>query len=159
MNTPKQKKSIARIILMVAVFSTLLAAADPKLEGAGGYVLVVNSSNSYRGDSTSARNMIKQLYLKNRTSWPDKTESKPYARPANSAAQQALIRQVLGMSAAQVAGHWLQVKQMTGETKPRPIPSEDMVVRLVAKYPGAFAVVSRSKADSTRGVTVLFVLR
>ena len=154
---PKHNKSIVRLILMLAVCSTLLAGADPKISG--GYDLVINRSNPYRADSNTAKTVIRQLYLKERTRWPNRIDSKPFARPAGSSEQQALLQYVLRMGEGRLAEHWIEAKQRTGETAPRSVGSDRMLLRFVARYPGAFGVVPRGMADSEPGVVVLFTLR
>lgn len=160
MTTHKHRLIKVFSLLLVSGAMLILSGSSANLTAQSRqYVLVVNASNSYRADADTVRNVVRQLYLKQRNDWPNNIASKPFARPNGSAEQQAMLRQILGMSAAQLAGHWIELKQRSGETKPRAVGSDGMLLRFVAKYPGAFGVVSRQRAASASGVKVLFTLR
>lgn len=123
------------------------------------YAVVVNAANDF-ADAGSAKNVIKQLFLKDRGDWPNKAkdESKPFGRTAGTPETKAFLAQVLGMTEAELAKHWIALKQKTGQTPPREVETDDMLLRFVAKFPGGFGVV---KADAAKadGVKVLFTFK
>jgi len=132
----------------------LLGLAGPAQ--AAEYALVVNAANP-ASDDAETRQIIKRLYLKEASSWPDGAEAQPFAREAGTPEQTAFYTQVLGMDETAVDEHWLRVKQVKGETPPRSIGSSRIIYRLVGKYAGSFAVVSADEiADAPAEVKVLF---
>ncbi len=126
-------------------------------------VVVVNPANVLKGDDT-ARASVRQLYLKQRSEWPvrvggEPLDAKPFGRAAGSVEQRAFLSAVLGMSEVDLVKHWIDLKQRTGQTEPRSLASDRMVLKMVAKYPGGFGVVDRASADEqSDSVRVLFAL-
>lgn len=120
------------------------------------YALVVNEKNKCSETGDAAKATVKKLFLKDLTQWPDGTEAKPYAREGTSAEQGAFLKNVLGMTDAELARHWLKVKNMNGTTPPKDVDSDRMVLKYVAKAEGAFGVVKAEAAKGAEGVKVLF---
>jgi hypothetical protein len=100
---------------------------------ADSYAVIVNAENNYSGDKVAAINVVKRLYLKQQNSWPNGGKAKSLARKNGSPIQKAFIKSVLGMSEAELAGHWISLKQKTGETPPRSVRSEKIIIKLVEK--------------------------
>jgi len=119
------------------------------------YALVVNDKNpaSTKGDTT--KGLVKDLFLKNLGQWPGGLEAKPYAREATSAEMTAFGKQVLGMSEAEIARHWLRLKNSNGNTPPRAVDSDRLMLKFVARHEGAFGVL-RADAAKAEGIKVLF---
>lgn len=120
------------------------------------YALVVNEKNKCTETGDTAKATVKKLFLKDLTQWPDGTEAKPYSRESTSAEQAAFLKGVLGMTDAELARHWLKVKNMNGTTPPKDVDSDRMVLKYVAKAEGAFGVVKVDAAKGAEGVKVLF---
>lgn len=120
------------------------------------YALVVNEKNKCSDTGDAAKATVKKLFLKDMTQWPDGTEAKPYAREGTSTEQAAFLKNVLGMTDAELARHWLKVKNMNGTTPPKDVDSDRMVLKYVAKSDGAFGVVKADAAKGAEGVKVLF---
>jgi len=139
--------------IITAVFVTLMCASSPGF--AAEYAIVVHSANNYSASDGEARQLVKRLYLKEITDWPSSGEAVRFYTPGSSdPAMSAFVDKVLGMTEASVASHWLNVKQQTGETPPREVPSARMLQKLVERYEGALGVVP---ADAVSGdVRVLF---
>ncbi len=123
------------------------------------YAVIVNASNSF-ADEASASNVVKQLFLKDREDWPNKNkdQAKPFGRAAGSPETKAFLAKVLGMTDAELAKHWIALKQKTGKTPPREVASDKMLARFVAKFPGGFGVVKADAAQAD-GVKVLFTFK
>lgn len=149
------------LCIAAALFTMLSPAAVWGEDGAGPveYAVVVNAANDF-SDAGSAKNVIKQLFLKDRGEWPNKAkdESKPFARAAGGPETKAFLAEVLGMTEAELAKHWIALKQKTGQTPPREVETDDMLLRFVAKFPGGFGVVKADAAQAD-GVKVLFTFK
>lgn len=120
------------------------------------WALVVNTANKSTETGDAAKATVRKLFLKELTQWPGGLEAKPYAREAASAEQIAFLKLVLGMSEAEIARHWLKMKNLNGTTPPKDVDSERMLLKYVAKTPGAFGVVRIEAAKGVEGVRVLF---
>lgn len=124
---------------------------------ADSYLVIVNANNSFSADEKETKNTIKRMYLKEMSSWPGGGKTKAVARGEDSKEHQAFMKNILGMSNANIAGHWMSLKQKTGETPPRAIKSTKSVVKLVSKKTGAFSYISEADSNSLSAkVKVLF---
>lgn len=145
------------LALLGAVQDPAPAPAKPKPElPKVTYVLVVNASNTAAEAGEAARSVVKRLFLKDLTQWPDGTEAKPYRRPDGTDAQRAFLAAVLAMSDAELARHWLRIKNQDGSTPPKEVDSDRMALKYVARYAGAFCVVPKEAVKDAEGVRVLF---
>lgn len=123
--------------------------------GRSSYAVIVNEKNGYGESGEAAKTLIKQLFLKELKNWPDGEKAKPFDQKGGSDASQAFQKGVLGMSKAQVARHWLNMKNRQGTTPPKSVSSDRKVVKYVAKYKGALGFV-KAAAAKKKGVKVLF---
>lgn len=126
--------------------SLALAAGMPALAQAADFAVIVNAENPFSADEAGAKAQVARLFLKQQTQWPGGTEAVPFARDAGSPEQSAFEASILGMSAAEQDDHWKRLKQTTGEAAPRGVGSTSILVRQVAKNPGAFGVISLQDA-------------
>lgn len=141
----------------LAFFSSLLlliaAPAEPQNQ-TGTYAVIVNSKNKCTQTGNAAKSTVKKLFLKQLSKWPDGTAAKPYGR--KGAEQGAFVKNVLGMGDAELARHWLKMKNMNGTTPPKGVSSDRMVLKYVAKHAGAFGIVKMSAAKGAKDVKVLY---
>ncbi len=128
---------------------------EPAQEPSRKFAVIVNASNKFQAKGGTARSMVKTLFLKNLSRWPDGTRARPYGRKDASSEQDALMNGVLGMSDAELARHWLRGRNMNGTTPPMQIGSVRMVLKHVARHAGGLAVVEVDVARRTKGVRVL----
>jgi ABC-type phosphate transport system substrate-binding protein len=119
------------------------------------HAVVVHVDNKTTAVGDAARTIVKKLFLKDLSEWPDGTEAKAYGRESKSEAQVAFRQEVLGMTEAELTRHWLKLKSMNGATPPKEVDSDRMVLKYVAKNPNAFGVVSLDAAKAAAGVKVL----
>ena len=147
---------ITTTCISLSLALAVLATAQDEAKKTAQYALVVNSANKCTETGEAAKAIIKKLFLKELTQWPDGLEAKPYAREGAAAEQVAFLKLVLGMSEAEVARHWLKMKNMNGTTPPKDVDSERMLLKHVAKTPGAFGIVKLDAAKGAEGVRVLF---
>ena len=139
------------------LFAWLACAAGPLPEAPTqrNFAVIVNTSNAF-ADTNTAKATVKKLFLKDLTQWRDGTEARPYARQASTAEHTAFLKGVLNMSEAELARHWLKVKNMNGTTPPKEVDSDRMLIKHVAKHQGALGVVSIQAAKEATGIKVLF---
>ncbi len=155
-HTSTRRTFLAQALLVVA--ACLAPAAIASTAAAEGpYAVIVNKANATKDDEAALKQLVKQLFLKQRTAWPSGAEAKPFARKAGSAEQNAFLKSVLQMTEADLAQHWVSQKQKTGATPPREVSSANMILKLVQKYEGAFGVVKTEEAKAAGdSVRILF---
>lgn len=120
---------------------------------AGEYSVIVNAGNN----SNASKQDIKMFFLKEKLNWSNGNKVKPYGRSASSKEHKYFLKNILQMTEAQLAQHWLAKKQKTGDTPPRSVGSMKSIIRMVSKYPEAFGVISSSAAkEHADQVKVLF---
>lgn len=130
------KKFIWLLITGVMVCMNLVVTAQ-----AEEFAIVINAKNSIPSGEQALKE-IRLLYLKNKRRWENGDRATPYGLLATNEGQKTFIRKVLKMSGAELTHHWLNKKQTTGETPPKALKSERIILRLVAKKSGAFGIVS-----------------
>ena len=118
------------------------------------FAVVVAAANSWQGDEKQARALVKRLFLKQQLDWPSGKAARVYARPADSPEMQAFVKRVLDMSPAELARHWLQMKNREGATPPREVASVRMLVKHFDKQPDAIAIMTVAEAKAA-GLRVL----
>lgn len=120
------------------------------------YAVVAHADNPCKHEGDKAKATVKKLFLKQLSQWPDGTPAKPYGRTVGSDEHKAFADAVLEMGAAELARHWLKLKNMNGTTPPKEVRSERMLLKYVAKTKGAFGIVAIDAAKGAEGVRVLF---
>jgi ABC-type phosphate transport system substrate-binding protein len=145
--------SIASLLWLVA--GAAPSHQEPTLKPAR-YAVIVHVDNKLTESGDAARAVVKKLFLKDLSQWPDGAEAKAYAREAKSEAQSAFRQQVLDMSEAELARHWLKLKSMNGTTPPKEVDSDRLVLKYVSKNQSAFGIVDIATAKGAEGVRTLF---
>ena len=135
----------ARLDAARAAYAALTGSDQAILEGAAIYLVLVNASNRYFADETELKAQIKALYLKKSPYWPDGELSTPIGRPLESPAQQAFLKEVLGMSATELDEYWRRLEASQGVLPPPEVLSARGLLQRVARNKGAFAVVGERR--------------
>jgi len=141
------------LLLAPAPERSPMAAQDGKTTR---FAVVAHQDNAGFESVADAKATVKKLYLKELTQWPGGVEARPYARERQSQEQAAFVKDVLGMTDAELARHWLRLKNASGTTPPKDVDSERLLLKFVARNQGAFGVVALDAARSAEGVKVLF---
>lgn len=148
-----------RVLSALVALVTVLGALAMRSAGANtadDFAVVVNSGNSIEFDSIdAARNEVKRLYLKQASAWSNRVDAAPYGRADDTPEQAAFLEQVLGMSTAELARHWISEKNRNGTVPPKDVTSDRMLAKFIEKYDGAFGVVTPAEAEE-HGLRVLF---
>jgi len=147
-----------KIHLMVLVFVSGLLGNLAGIAFAGaGMAVIVNKNNSYSASPKEAKTVVARLFLKKQSEWPDGEASRPFDRKGDSKEHTSFLKEVLGMNEAKLTQHWIKLKQLSGETPPRVIKPNQMIIKMVGRNKGGLAVVSASTAKKLPGnVKVLF---
>ncbi len=149
------KNSPYKVLSVVCFLFVLSFYVSPAFSES--YAVVVNASNNYSADASVMKNQVKQLFLKQTSSWPNGKKVNAFDRGKGSTETSAFNKNILKMDSAAVARHWLGLKQKTGETPPRNVKSTNMLLKLIAKYEGGLGIVDSETAKKLpEGVKVLF---
>lgn len=119
------------------------------------YAVVVNANNATKETGDTAKKTVKALFLKDLSRWADGSEAKPYGRDPKAPEHLAFLKEILGMSPAELARHWLKLKNMNGSTPPKEVDNDRLLLKHIARHDGAFGVVKAANAAAP-GVRVLF---
>lgn len=137
-----------KLVDLSALLWMMSAAALPGQDEAGPvYAVIVNSKNTCTQTGDTVKATIKHLFLKQLSKWPDGTAARPYGRGDGDPEQIAFVSSVLDMGDAELARHWLRMKNSSGTTPPRSVSSERMTIKYVAKYEGALGIVRIDAVD------------
>lgn len=151
-------KALSKKLAKLLAVGVLVAGATVGISAqaqAADYAVVVNAANAYSADEADMKNVVKRIYLKQQTNWPNGTEGEPFAREDSSAEQTAFNAAVLGMDAAAHSDYWIKLKQTEGSVAPRSVGASSILMRQIARKPGGFGVVAASE-PLVDGVKVLF---
>lgn len=152
----KKRSFIAFVLAPCFVIASLLMAAASWAES---YALLVNADNKYAAPVGEAKQEIKLLFLKQKTSWSDGMQAKPLARPQDSEENQIFLTHVLQMSPSEIAQYWLSMKQKTGQTPPREMDSPRILLKMISASREAFSLFKLSEVTPVPpGTRVLFVI-
>lgn len=101
---------------------------------------------------------IRRIYLEDRT-WSDGTEAKPVGRYQAPALRRAFMRHVLQTTHEELRQYW-EAKRSEGLDRVRRLPTDEAVVRYVARRPGALGYVdwARLSPELRRLVKPVFEL-
>ncbi len=141
------------MLLLVAISAFWLTVVAPVQAAAETFLVVINASNRISGSDAELREVVRQLYLKEESRWPDDLPSLPIARPAKNPATSAFTEAVLGVSPEDLETHWAEA----GAKPPGAIGPVRDLLRQISRNKGAFSVVASAEAEKLPAkVRVLF---
>jgi len=143
-------------LAILGVIALLAASPIDQAKKKDAYAVIINASNPCKDTSTAAKATIKKLFLKHLTQWSDGTAAKPYGRKHGSAAESEFLKAVLNMGDAEVARHWLKMKNLDGTTPPKGVSSDRMLLKYVQKHKGGFGVIDLNSAKTANGIKILY---
>lgn len=143
-------KYLILIIMGLSFFNTTALAQR--------YSVIVNAENAISGSEDYLRAQVRLLFLKQKTEWPDGKIAIPSALPVDNEGLDHFRKDVLNMSRDDLERHWLRLRQLSGEVPPREFRSNRMVIRHVARSPGAMGIAESLFVKSNPDVRVLFEL-
>lgn len=122
------------------------------------YSVIVNAENAISGSEDYLKAQVRLLFLKQKTEWPDGEIAKPSTLPEDNDGLDYFRKSVLNMSEGELEHHWLRLRQLSGTMPPREFRSNRMVIRHVARSPGAMGIAESLFVKSNPKVRVLFEL-
>ena len=143
---------VALILVTGLVLSTVSLAADESE-----YAVVASAELAGSSEEADAT-LIRLLYLKELSDWPDGRVARPIGRPADSEAHQRFLEAILDMDSRRLEAHWASLKQRTGQGAVRAISSDAHTVVLLKRFEGAFAVLPTGIAEADPELIVLLEL-
>ncbi|GJL67127.1 MAG: hypothetical protein NPIRA05_20980 [Nitrospirales bacterium] len=150
-------KSLKIHVVSLVLISGMLGTMVDVSFASAGMAVIVNKDNSYSASPEEAKTIVARLFLKNQSEWPGGIPGKPYDRKGISKEHASFVKEVLGMDEAKLTQHWIKSKQLSGETPPRVIKPNKILIKMVGKNKGAIGVISESEAAKLPGnVKVLF---
>ena len=148
--------------MKLAILSSIILLVQPPLsqerkqgEDQDVYAVIVNEKNTCTQTGNTAKATIKKLFLKQTTKWSDGTDAKPYGRKHGDVEEAAFLKEILSMGDAELARHWLRMKNLEGTTPPKGVSSDRMLLKYVQKYEGAFGVIKISETTGVKGIKIL----
>ena len=124
-----------------AFFADVLAKVEPA-DFVGTYLVLVNANNRYNAVDADMVAMVRRLYLRDETAWPDSFNIDPFGRLGGSDAQRAFRALVLGMTHDEEGAHWRRLNAASGEAPPKVFFQPRDLVRAIAKHKGGLGVVA-----------------
>lgn len=139
---------LGRIPIALALVLALAAGASRAAAQSVSYRVIVNASNPI---AQISREELSRIFLRKVLSWKGGGAAEPVDQSPDSPVRASFSKAVLHKDVEQVKGYWQQIL-FTGQGAP-PIEkaSDDDVVALVGKLPGAVGYVS---ATATLGSSV-----
>ncbi len=124
----------------------------PEVSAAESFAVVASAENPARSIDAAT---LRRLYLKEQSEWPDGTTGKPIARPAGSRAHELFLEHVLRMDQSRLTRHWISLKQRTGQRRALQVDSDEKLILLLRRFPGAFGVLPTSAVEDDPSLTIL----
>lgn len=120
----------------------------PSLAGGTSDVIVVIANKGVSVKSIT-RDDLRPIFQTKKDTWPDGTPAKPFNLPDSNAVRQGFDAAVLGLDPDRVARYWIDRKIRGGERPPQTAPSSGVLVKVIAKTPGAVGYVEVSAVDAS----------
>ncbi len=146
---------IRPILFLVALVAVVALGAPPAAAQQGGYVVIVNESNSILALTTQE---LSKIFFKKAQRWPDGNDVVPVDLPEGAAVREAFSAAVHGKSVNAVRAYWQQQIFSGRAVPPTEKASDEQVVAFVRTTPGAIGYVSGG-ATIPPGVRRLQVVR
>ena len=147
--------TVVKNTILTSALAFIVMSAINLPASAAKFALIVNANTKYDGAPEKAKEQVRRLFLKQHADWPGGTVAIALARSPNSPAENAFSKDILGMSETELNEHWLKLKQTRGETPPRAVASDRILLRLIGKKPGAFSYIALDDFVETEGVEIL----
>lgn len=135
------RRAILGAFVLVALSFSLLDGA----EAGDPLVVIVNKSN--RDDPT--RVDLAAVFTTRKQTWSNGERTVPFNFPAKHPVRVRFDELALNMSADEVASYWIDRKIRGGNPPPKQVSNGRLIVRVVAKLPGAVGYVPRSLVDDS----------
>lgn len=127
----------ALAVVMVAGAGDGVAGGDDDVE----LVVIVASANTQAVSPSE----LEAWFLRKERRWPNGDVLVPINAPPDTPPRRVFDRAALKMSPEESARYWLDQRIRSGDSAPREVGDAALVVKLVAKLPGAIAYVAATQ--------------
>lgn len=140
------------IALVMAAIACVLVGlpTSVRADDATKICIIVHKDNK----ETPALADIKDIFLKKKTTWADKTEIQPCQQSSDSAEAKAMRENVLGLDEKDLAKHWADMRQNKGIEEPITKNKDKLVYKFVKETKAAIGYVSKKYLDDDVGKDV-----
>lgn len=132
--------SAVRLGLLVVSLFTLAQAPAAVISAVPEFRVVVNAANPLQ---SVQRTLLRDLFLKRETRWPDGAAALPVDLIPRARARRSFDEQILGRSVAAVRNAWEQSIFSGRDVPPPELATDAEVLRYVASHRGAVGYVAR----------------
>lgn len=139
------KTTILTTVLLVLIYSNQ-SFAQQKI------TFIVNAASPI---DRLNKTQVQELFLKTVREWKDGTPVRFFDR-VDGEERNFFLRNYLRKSQRQIDQYWIGQKLYSGDSAPTQLPSDKMVVSMVARFPGGIGYVS-GKFSGAPGVRVIEV--
>ena len=149
-------KSIKTINLFATIL--LIAFVNASIVSAQPVVVIVNKVNSV---NSLSKQEVQRFFLTKSKSWPAGKKVNPLHQIDGSAAKKGFLTSVLNMNRLDYQKYWLEKKQRSGESEPRAVKSERLMLLFVGAGAESVGYLSKEfyanlKRDDLKKVKVVF---
>ena len=132
-----------RLRFWIIAVPLLLAGMVASLEARAAddaYVVVVHPDVIVK---TLSVRELGRIYKKVVTEWPDRSRISPVELGGTSPVRKQFYQDTMNIMVGDVATYWINQAMTTGIKPPRVFPSNELVLKYVARTPGAIGFVTR----------------
>lgn len=101
----------------------------------------------------------RSMFLKTTQHWPNGVRVRPVDVAGESPVRASFLKLVLAMSDEELQRHWVGLRYRDGTPPPPRLTGNDDVLRYVAAYPGALALVDARAIPAGARLKVLAIVR
>ena len=142
----KQKKIFFNFFLLIHIFSfgSLTFSQDNYKEI--GFLIIVNSENSYKNEIDKGLRKIELIYRGNSKEWPGNLKATFFSRGEDNPVQLEFYRKILNMNAKEINTFW-EAKASRGVYKPNSIENIRNLINEISRNKGAVSIISKSEIE------------
>lgn len=141
---------VARALALVGAASLLAAAtsaAPPRAQGQDPRIAVIVHPDNPMTDLSGAE--VVSLFTAHRRHWPNRQRVVAFNLPAGSPVRTSFDHEVLGFDEGGAARYWIDRRVRGGDRPPRTLSSPRLMLRVVARLPGAVGYVPAETVDES----------
>lgn len=151
----------AALLSVLLLLGALLPAGQARTDEPQRYAVIVHPSNKAKfAKDEEARQVVRKLFLRTSANWTRDLEAKPYYPGEKEAVHRALLDKVLGMSSAELARHWITMKNTRGIAPPKAVEGASKMRKYVSHFEGGLGIVPYEEGleSGKDKVRVLFIV-
>ncbi len=136
---------------IVILFIFIVCGLGFSHPAAGDIYVVVNADNDFDESSGDPKTILRRLILKESENWPNGIPARAFLPKSGTPLASELLNSILELDDAAFEAHWARLKQTTGQSRPREVGSSRILLKLIARDPGAFGILEAASDFSVDG--------